>query len=155
MYAPELQPYNYKWQKEVEGVLMVGWIDASHLYNTGQVEQAVIDKLWTMTKIRTPTLDLHVNIIRGIHPCTLCFKEIRIAGVTGRPLYLGMSELWVPYRSSWLAAPSLLVHFIDEHGYLPPAEMLNAIRDFDLNSRTISQDVYDHIVRQMAAKRVS
>ena len=150
MHADELQPYDYRLPYALDNVFMVGWIDSSHAYNTGQVAEAVLGKLWTMIRTRSSTLDLHVNTIRGVHPCTISSEDVRTTDATGKPTFLGMSEIWVPHGSRWYAAPSLVVHFIEDHGYLPPVEFLNAISEFDLSRRVISQEKYDQAIREKA-----
>jgi hypothetical protein len=39
----------------------------------------------------------------------------------------GNGEIWVPGDDVIYAAPVLIVHYIEEHGYLPPPQFLKAV----------------------------
>ena len=147
-YNKDLQRYNYRLPYELDGVFMVGWLDPFHDYPHGPVRTELVDKLWSMIRRRTKSFDLHVHVIRGIVPCVFCNEEIH-ANPESRYHFqpLGMSEIWIPYRSGWYAAPTMVVHYIDQHDYHPPRVFLDAIEFFDMDSPTISQDACDEAMR--------
>jgi len=45
---------------------------------------------------------------------------------------LGGAEIWIPDSSQgYFAAPDLIIHYIEEHQYLPPREFLSALAIVD------------------------
>ena len=150
MFADEFRIYNYHLPYSIEGVFMVGWLDQKHGYHEGEVDSDIAAKLLRMIVEPPSTFDIHVNRMRGIHPCNLCGEDVFVVNSVGKEIPLGMSEIWIPGDGRWYAAPSLVVHYITEHAYGPPAEFLEAIREFDLASMIASQDVYDKAVRGIA-----
>jgi len=121
---------------------MIGWIDASHDYPIGRPDNEVICRLRTLIKTRTETFDLHVNPVRGIHPCNLCGNDIQLDGKT----ILGMSEIWIPSNGIWLAAPSLVVHYMEYHSYIPPSVFCSSILELDSSMPVMCQAEYDRLI---------
>ena len=76
-----------------------------------------------------------VELYRGEHTCELCKGAPDLfVGKTINPAW----TRWADQRSSngeirvagegvVFAAPVLIVHYIEEHGYLPPAQFLEAV----------------------------
>jgi hypothetical protein len=155
MYAEELQAYNYHLPYSLDNVRMVGWIDSAHPFPTGQTGTEVSSKLSRIIGMRFEEFDVHVNVVRGVHPCNFCGRDIRIVDPKGNSTFLGMSELWLPFGSYWIAAPSLIVHYMEEHGYQPPQEFLEAVKLLDMCARIISQKIYDAALRQMASRNLN
>jgi hypothetical protein len=111
----------------------VGWLDGIHPFPTGKVERSLIEKMKLLAS-------KPVELYRGVHICELCggapdrIVEVSPKGTTFNPEWWE----WAVQRSSngeirvagdriMFAAPVLIVHYIEEHGYLPPAEFLEAI----------------------------
>jgi hypothetical protein len=125
-HFPDLSPYGYG-HRSHPGVVHVGWLDGVHAYPKGRVAEHVLEKLKKLAS--RPT-----EIYRGFHICELCCCPN--GGVTG-PTDSGYWD-WAKARSSngeirvtsgniTYAAPVLIVHYIQEHGYLPPGEFLQAV----------------------------
>ncbi|WP_147322767.1 hypothetical protein [Emticicia sp. C21] len=74
--------------------------------------------------------------MRGIYKCDFCKSEISVPHHSGKIL-LGHAEIWIPSISSNLiyASPTLIYHYIDKHHYLPPANYMESLMSFDLNSK--------------------
>lgn len=102
----------------------VGWLDAGHDFATGAAPA------WLVPRIARLIVGAPVNVTRGYHPCGLCQDppfpvEIQIDGLA-RPL--GDREIRVRGPDGTLyAAPSLVAHYIAEHGYLPPPRFIDAV----------------------------
>jgi hypothetical protein len=48
--------------------------------------------------------------------------------VDGEQFFLGSAELWVPASDgSIFAAPNMIVHYVEMHGYLPPPAFVLAV----------------------------
>src|SRR5262245_51800934 len=121
MYYPDLSPYCYGETRTVPHVLNVGWLEFGHGFGTGDVDADVLAKL------RYLAVQNSVRQMRGFHDCPFCgSRESRLDKASG--VLLGSAEIWVPRRDGgYFAAPDLLLHYIDEHRYLPPKEFLDAV----------------------------
>ena len=71
------------------------------------------------------------NVTRGLHNCELCDQQspILIDAVDGLhgSAVLGFGEVLVDGDGEIYAAPTLIVHYIDRHNYLPPDQFLTAL----------------------------
>jgi hypothetical protein len=134
-YFPDLSPYAYGHDVH-PGVLHVGWLDNTHPFPSGSVEGRLIEKIKRLA--RTP-----VELYRGKHVCELCTapSDLEKTTMSNGVVYPNCSwARWVDQRSSngeirvrygkvTFAAPVLIAHYIEAHGYLPPAEFLKAIEE--------------------------
>jgi hypothetical protein len=143
-YFPDLSPYAYG-SREHPNVVHIGWLDGGHEYPKGKVATPLVEKL---KKLARHPFELY----RGFHVCELCPRdhsydlhpemrssgEIRLtvrtfadadeveASATSLPARATESGA-ILYRQITYAAPVLIVHYIEAHGYLPPAEFLKAL----------------------------
>jgi hypothetical protein len=117
-------------------VVHVGWLDGTHPFPKGSVERRLIEKMKVLA-------EKPVELYRGFHICELCEpsdveKNTRSSRVVAYPN--SSWAKWVARRSSngeirvtkgevTFAAPVLIVHYIEEHRYLPPPQFLKAIED--------------------------
>ena len=150
MFVCDLETYSNRIPFDLPDVKTVGWLSAEHEYSMGEVSTELQEKLWMCVKQRTERFDLHVNVVRGVHPCNLCGEEIRCSD---RTTVLGMSEVWIPTENKWFAAPSLVAHYIAHHAYQPPQEFLYALKDLDMESRQNAQRAFEDIVRPIMSSR--
>jgi hypothetical protein len=135
-YFPDLSPYAYG-REAHPGVVHVGWLAGTHPYPKGPVQTRLIEKMKLLVK--EP-----VELYRGKHVCDLCIappdleKTFTSNGIVidsncswARWVALRSSngEMRVRYGNVTFAAPVLIVHYIEEHGYLPPADFLKAIEE--------------------------
>lgn len=149
MYFQDLTNYSYYLGFEISEVKNVGWIDAEHPYQKGSAPEAFVEKLRTLIG-GTEMLDVHVNMIRSVHPCNLCGEtNVQVNGAT-RPILLGSSEIWIPSTSGngYFAAPSMILHYMEVHEYLPPENFIEAVMAMDAKSEFIAQSVYDSIMEK-------
>jgi len=133
-YFHDLTPYAYGRHSHL-GVVHVGWLDDTHAFAQGTVATALIEK---MRLLATKPVELY----RGKHVCELC-PEPNFPKVTPAPHHLVLDSnslygKWLDSRSSngeirvssggiTFAAPVLIVHYIEEHRYLPPSDFLKAV----------------------------
>jgi hypothetical protein len=134
MYFPDFSSYSYLLPWPLDSVLNVGWLDEKHPYRNGQVDSVVTEKLRWLAGGHA------VRRTRGFHQCPFCAHDGQEPSVK-RPL--GMAEVWVPRSGGFFAAPELVVHYIQAHGYCPPDEFLNAVRSVDMDafSRDLASEV--------------
>lgn len=140
-HFPDLDPYAYPRPYEDgvhAGVVHVGWLDGIHPFPKGPVAPSLIEKMKLLAA--NP-----VELYRGRHICELCVEPADVV----KTFVPGMGKLIDP-NSSWLrwaeqrwgngeirvagegviyAAPVLVVHYVEEHGYLPPAQFLKAVEE--------------------------
>jgi hypothetical protein len=111
-YFADLTPYTY----DVTGVerLNVGWLDAEHGYPTGPADGELGVALVYLLRFQ-------VNPTRGAHGCFLCGRRmIELVDDHGDEWLLGAAEIHVDGDDGSAAAPSLIVHYVREHGYRSP-----------------------------------
>jgi hypothetical protein len=136
-YFPDLSPYAYG-PRIHPGVVHVGWLDGNHPFPKGAVEHRLIEKMKLLA-------EKPVELYRGVHVCELCVEPSGLEMATMPPNHVVIDpncswakwiaerssngEIRVAYRGVTFAAPLLVVHHIEEHGYLPPAQFLKAIED--------------------------
>lgn len=107
MYLPDLAPH-----PEAPGALAVGWLQRGEDYTRGEAPAGFAAALLAACAAKP------VRVTRGHHVCDLCptrgeahgNAEIEVVGADG-----------VHY-----AAPYLIGHYVDVHGYLPPAAFIAA-----------------------------
>jgi hypothetical protein len=121
----DLTPYTYS---QGEAMLNVGWLGPRLPFSVGQVDSEVLSRIaW---------LCLHETVeqVRGTYDCELCPPAPVQDGVEAyltqegvKPCLLGSSEIRVPGDGVVYAAPSLVLHYLVDHDYLPPAVFLRAV----------------------------
>ena len=108
-YFPDLSPYAYG-SRNQPGVVHVGWLDGSHAYVKGDVARPLVERMKVLAA--TPT-----ELYRGFHVCEVCRQsDVRSNG-----------EIRVSHGGVTFAAPVIITHYIEKHGYAPPKAFLDAI----------------------------
>lgn len=105
-------------------LLAIGWLDLQQPYATGEVTAAFFESL--MKLLVDPW---QPAVVAGRHRCPFCRfsggpAEVRYGGVIAR---MGTANLFIPYEDGVFAAPSLIAHYIDAHGYCPPVRFQAAV----------------------------
>jgi hypothetical protein len=147
MHFEDLSSYQYWQASPLHGVRNVGWLEPGHAFNQGQVDEAFTRKLTTLMNRRNPA-KVHVNMIRGVRPCALCGADVFDQLDPSGDLLIGSSEIWIPSgdKKGWFAAPSMLLHYVVAHAYLPPAEFIAAAMTFRVDEALDAQAEYDRLV---------
>ena len=106
----------------------IGWLDASHPYPSGSVDDDFVADLFDACRAHATTRT------RGWHQCPLCPAEARktVGGTEavrdGESVLLGDAEIRVVATDgTWLSAPTLVLHYVTDHAYLPPPEFIEAV----------------------------
>lgn len=145
MFYEELSEYVYYPNLPTPNVRMVGWLNRAHPYQVGDVSKKLMTKLKELMR-GSENVDVHVSIIRGIHPCEICDEN----ELLDARLLVGSSEIWLPVAlGGFVAAPSMILHYIEVHSYLPPNEFLEAVGNFDLEVPYNAQSEYLRIYAEM------
>lgn len=135
----DLTPYRYGRGIESSAVLNVGWLGAEQPYPRARPTRELVDAIARCTT-------RVVAQRRGFHRCDLCSWEhgppdraTHVYG--GRTLTLGNGELRVAgSESTVFAAPTLLVHYVKEHDYGPPAAFVAALMSKAESLHVVSGD---------------
>ncbi|ACU76908.1 conserved hypothetical protein [Catenulispora acidiphila DSM 44928] len=129
-YFPDLAPYDYLPETVPHGVelLTVGWLEPGHDFETEAEPLAAA--FWP--NLITLAADHPVAVTRSVHGCRfrhLFEADYQYRAVYGtRVLYLGSAEIRVVAADGrWLTAPTLVVHYVRDHGYRPPPEFVEAV----------------------------
>jgi hypothetical protein len=133
-YFQDLSPYAYGHGAH-PGVVHVGWLDGTHPFPKGSVDSCLIEKMKFLA-------ERPVELYRGKHYGKLCAEPpglektfmpngIVIDSNCSWAKWLNQrssnGEIRVQYEGVTFAAPVLIVHYIEKHNYLPPAQFLKAI----------------------------
>jgi hypothetical protein len=108
MYYPDLTPYVYIGRED--NTVNIGWLDILHSFDTGVVSQEFIEKLKLYRSY------IVQNCWMGAHTCEFC----RVYASTGELRIFGLDE-------RIYATPTMVVHYVIEHQYLPPQEFVDAV----------------------------
>ena len=139
----DLTAYDYKKRDDTPDALNVGWISGKFPYPKGDVPPPLLTKLHALA-VTQP-----VNVCRSYRACECCppsqSEERSLAKWRGKSRQLGGAEIWVPGENAVLyAAPNLIIHYIEKHHYLPPAEFLAALSHLDLRAQLKGQKNLPH-----------
>ena len=103
----------------------VGWLSVNKAFARGALDEVVLRELTNLVQdawspVHTP----------GIHRCELCrFRVIpiltRVFGIRDRAVSSGL--FIIPGDSCVYVSPQGILHYVREHGYLPPEEFCNAV----------------------------
>ncbi len=105
--------------------LAVGWLERGHAYPRGAVEE----------KFFAALLRLCANpwqppvVSAGFHVCSLCQFAGRLKGTSyfGAGGATGTANVFIPGETQVFIAPTMIVHYIDAHEYVPPMEFQDAV----------------------------
>jgi hypothetical protein len=129
----DLSEYRYGGGVE-DGVLHVGWLGPGSTLQCGVVPPHLLAKLKRLAA--TP-----VELYRGTHVCELCEVPDHVRQAPGDELARyniwnewakgrqSNGEIRVSGKGVIYAAPVLITHYIEEHGYCPPGEFLAAVEE--------------------------
>jgi hypothetical protein len=133
MHYPDLSPYQYLASARRADVYSVGWLEVGRAFAKGRVPPHILDCI----------LDLcarPVNWTAGLQICSLCPRQEStpdkpVAGGVvmkhgGKDILVGSGEIWVKGGDRKIyAAPTMIAHYIRDHGYQPPQAFLDAVEN--------------------------
>nr|WSX47888.1 hypothetical protein OG409_02335 [Streptomyces sp. NBC_00974] len=144
-YIADLSPYTYGDKDTVrvdEGIvtfvpryprIAVGWLARNREFSRGTTPAGFVEALIRIYDGR------RANGTRGFHLCEFCPAPGPLDGMPqtvygDRALSLGSAEIRVPVSQAprhMFAAPDLILHYVIEHGYLPPETFVDAVLAYD------------------------
>jgi hypothetical protein len=115
-YFEDLTPYTYLHPEEEQpGTVNIGWLDPGHTFPTGETGEAFRAKLRGICQHR-------VKRTRGFLSCYFC---------KGRNRPHSSAEIRVVGVNRVYAAPEMVGHYVEAHGYRPPDEFIAAVLAWD------------------------
>ena len=120
--------YSYHAEASEEGLLNVGWLDASERFPQGDVSAEFTEALAELCRhgvFRT----------RGLHRCNLCPRRegpdlpppTRVPS-NGDDFIVGSAEIRVSSQHGiTYAAPDMIIHYVQAHDYRPPDAFIDAV----------------------------
>ena len=131
MHFEDLTPYTYCPEENEPPALNIGWLDISVPFPKGEASKEFIERLKAL--IQQPT-----NQMRGYQICQFC-DDLDMGLGTDKPfdreLYLqyhldgrySSAEIRVQGADGiWYAAPRMIAHYVEAHGYKPPEQFTAA-----------------------------
>ncbi len=133
MYFADLSPCEYYG-------LSVGWLAKGHDFPRGALPSGFLERL--LERCRHPAIR-HC----GGHLCEFCpsLEHARAAGdvelANGERVFVGSGFIRVhPKQGIAFVAPTLVFHYVKDHGYLPPARFIEAVmQDNPENAETAAE----------------
>jgi hypothetical protein len=129
-FIADLAPYDY--HGAAPDGIAVGWLEEVQPFRTGGCPEDVRNRLAELA-------EHPVRLMRGWHHCQFCWTA---AGAPGRAdhnphlivshldVARGNGELWLTTADGTnYVAPTLVVHYLDAHAYMPPQAFIAAVRE--------------------------
>ncbi|MFJ2191902.1 hypothetical protein ACIOJE_28865 [Kitasatospora sp. NPDC087861] len=112
--------------------LNVGWLSGDQPWASGVVPTGFIEALEAVLAVQA------VNEMLGLHECELCPPSDKQPPESYEPRpghqrsSVGTGEIRIPDRHGRaFAAPTLIGHYVIDHGYKPPKPFIEAVLAFD------------------------
>jgi hypothetical protein len=143
----------YRAELSGEIIKMVGWLDGPQPLSQKTVSAEDIALLEQLV-LHTWKPPIRAG---GWHDCTVCPRKPKdgpfMRDIDGESTLLGTTEIYVPDGDIMYSAPNLILHYIEDHGYVPPGPFLIAVRRVDPTSPQYLQDCQRISDKAMAEHR--
>ncbi|MEI8380511.1 MAG: hypothetical protein WCJ09_10300 [Planctomycetota bacterium] len=97
-------------------VRAVGWLHPDHPYPQGPVSAEFLARLKEFVARSGDSAEaVYFGAFGGYHTCEFCGRAN------------GIGNFGVPRGELLFVAPEMVVHYIEQHGYQPPAEFVDAV----------------------------
>ncbi|HEY1081504.1 MAG TPA: hypothetical protein VGE29_04540 [Prosthecobacter sp.] len=113
MYFDDLSHDSYL--GECRYVRSIAWLGTGHRFTIGAPPADLVPLL--NQHLRNPW---SVFAAAGTHNCEFCEAEGRV--------HRDARNLFIPSPDTVYFAPGMIVHYIEQHGYLPPQAFIEAVR---------------------------
>lgn len=120
MWYEDLTECDYFAEQFSVNRIAVGWLENGKPYEKGETSKKVVEKIHEFIK----TSGMYVYFL-GYHKCDFCdFINVE----------LGAATILIAYKKKVYICPALIVHYIENHQYLPPTEFIEAVLNYDHQS---------------------
>ena len=128
-YYEDLSDYKYNLRFADCDIKSIGWLDINHEFTKGDVDINIINKL--------KNIEPFVQH-KGWHTCEFCNEGT------------SSNELWICGDNGQIyAMPRMIIHYIEQHKYLPPKEFLDSIKN---NCYTKGDKIFDSSLNKIVNK---
>ena len=139
----------------------IGWLDRGVPFKRGTVREEIVQKLKkiitmeankTKDKSIKKPVNFHWGFVRSIFPCPFCpldIAEISICNKnTKKRFMLGVNQVFIPSRikKRFFNFPTLIYHYVVEHGYVPPVVFQESVLDFNLKGKWDGERALGHLI---------
>lgn len=94
----------------------IGWLHPAYPYTKGEVPAEFLARLKEFTARNGDSAEaLYFGAFGGYHTCEFCGQAH------------GIGNFGVPNGNLLFVAPEMVVHYVEEHGYRPPVEFVEAV----------------------------
>ena len=96
----------------------IGWLDDKHVFQAGEAPAEFVRKLQKIIEKYAESegaLGWILDSFFGYHTCELCHK------------FDHGGNFGVPAGQVLYVAPAMISHYVEEHGYLPPQQFIDAV----------------------------
>lgn len=105
--------------------ISVGWLEAGHAVPRGAVPAEFVDELRRLCSAG-------IYRTRGFHLCQFCPRQSwppkpTFVAFEDREYLVGSAEIRVDGDGVRYAAPDMIIHYVDAHGYKPPDGFVAAV----------------------------
>jgi hypothetical protein len=123
-YFADLSDYTYHLEFCRPGTKNIGWMGRRHNFEIWNPPDEIMEKIWRYCEIS-------IAETRGVHECEICgLDSANFAERNGNKILLGTSEIRVfSGRDEIYAAPTMIYHYVQSHGYKPPDGFIAALTD--------------------------
>lgn len=144
-YCHQIAPFT------LVGVKNVGWLNLESEFSQGEIPKSTFHKLKSLVG-GSGVFQPLVEPIRESLVCEMCgaFELLDSAGKI-----LPSAELWISAHETIYAAPIMILHYIEVHNYLPPAEFISAIDVLNEDFPFVAGDIYRERLRLSEWGRLS
>ena len=126
-YYEDMAVFEVAGQSQSSGwpLIAVGWLDPAHSFTGGDVSPDFFQKL-----VELLVEPWQPALAAGAQRCLFCRFTGGPADLSyrGTTIKVGSTNLFVPVEQQVFVAPSLVAHYIDAHGYVPPTEFQEAVK---------------------------
>ena len=134
-WIQDLDPFGYK-------MLAVGWLHPDHPFPSGSAPREFVSRLRQFQELAPACARaFHLSAGLGFHICEFCFSET--APPPWPPEAMGHGYICAIHGDRVFVAPQMLPHYIEKHGYLPPAEFITAVSESPLPGTVAYQAAAD------------
>lgn len=121
-----------------DGVKNIGWLDLKSKFRTGDVPHSFLEKL---RKVMCDNGNFRplVEPIRELPTCEIC-GDLKMVNSEGK--LISNAQLWIPAEHTIFASPVSILHYIEEHNYLPPVEYIDAVCGLDVTKEFDADKIY-------------
>lgn len=139
----------------------IGWLINGDQFPTGTINEATLTKLFLLLARE------RINAMRSFEYCTLAkcngqevmhYHELAHLTGTYNQEHGGTQtlkqEIWLPSADGTkvFVAPSIILHYITDHKYLPPQEFLDAVDHFDFGGTWSGTAAREACLKQLYEK---